>query len=290
MSNPDPVSAPYGAFALSASDESLRRIAMALPTNPLRRGAESIVRRLLMSGGRNIADIEVFPGQHARVHLKDNRCEKRVFAGSRTWDREERATIRGVIAKNAQNREITFVDAGANAGLYTLSVLADADALHRNVKVLAIEPDPENRRRLEFNLNASNAQNVTVLPFALGAVEGKANLLQASNNRGEVSVSQTETSEGIIVPLRPLQAAIEEAGLGHVDIMKMDIEGFEETVLTAFFSEAPRAIWPEMILLETRHEAAITDGAAGLCLKHGYQLARQMRQNAVLVLPNETSS
>jgi len=290
MSNPDPVSAPYGAFALSALDENLRRIAMALPGNSLRRGAESIIRRILMSGGRNIADIEVFPGQHARVHLKDNRCEKRVFAGSRTWDREERATIRGVIAQSDKDRQFVFVDAGANAGLYTLSVLADAEALQRDVKVLAIEPDPENRRRLEFNLAASKAQSVTVMPCALGASEGEANLVQPENNRGEVSVSQTETSEGINVQLRPLQAVMEDTNLDHVDVMKMDIEGFEEIVLTAFFTQAPRALWPRMILLETRHEAAITEGAAGLCLKHGYQLARQMRQNAVLVLPDETIS
>ena len=44
-----------------------------------------------------------------------------------------------------------------------------------------------------------------------------------------------------------------------------------------------------MILIETRHDAAMEDSAAGLCLKHGYRLARQMRQNAVLVLSDGES-
>jgi len=282
MSNPDPMTAPFGAFALSSREEWLRRLAMKLPGDGLRRGAESVVRRLLMSGGREIADVEVFPGQFARLHMRDNRCEKRVFVGSRTWDNAERAAIRDMIAAKPANEAFVFVDAGANAGFYTLSAIADAKALGRNIKAVAIEPDVENRRRLEFNLAASGASAVTVLPYALGAQEGEAVLVQSDHNRGEVHIEAD--GKGSNIRLRPLRAALHEAGVDHVDIMKMDIEGFEEIVLEAFFGDAPRTIWPRMILLETRHEAGLTVGAAGLCLRNGYELARQMRQNAVLVL------
>lgn len=238
-----------------------------------------------MSGGRDIADIEVFPGQNARVHLLDNRCEKRVFAGSRTWDNEEREAIRNAIGTAPQGRDVVFVDAGANAGLYTLSVLADADALGRDVSVVAVEPDVENRRRLEFNLTASGADTVKVLPFALGAEDGEASLVQPDGNRGEVKVG--DPGEGETIQLRPLAAALAETGTQHVDVLKMDIEGYEEIVLTAFFEQAPRETWPRLILLETRHDAALDEGAPGLCLKQGYQVAQTMRQNAVLVLPQE---
>lgn len=282
MSSPDPITAPYGAFALSSFEEWMRGLAMTLPTDGLRRGAESVVRRLLMSGGREIADVEVFPGQFARLHMRDNRCEKRVFVGSKTWDNAERTAIREMIAAKPASENFVFVDAGANAGFYTLSAVSDGQTLRRTVKAVAIEPDVENRRRLEFNLAASSAGSVTVLPYALGAEEGEAVLVQSDHNRGEVHI---ETGgEGSSIRLRPLTAALGEAGVDHVDIMKMDIEGFEEIVLEAFFGEAPRSIWPRMILLETRHEAGIATGAAGLCLRNGYELARQMRQNAVLVL------
>jgi len=283
MSNLDPVKAPYGAYALSPFQEWLRRAAMKLPSDRLRRTAESVVRRLLMSGGRDIADVEVFPGQHARVHMRDNRCEKRAFVGSRTWDSGERAAIREAVANTPAGRDVVFVDAGANAGLYTLSVLADAQALGRSVKVVAIEPDTENRRRLEFNLAASGAQDVTVAPFALGAEEGLVDMLQDETNRGEVRIDANSTTGSI--PMKPLSMVLETAGVDAVDIMKMDIEGFEEPVLTAFFDMWPRQKWPRTILLETLHAgAAITDGAPGLCLERGYEVASQMRQNAVLVL------
>lgn len=287
MSRPDPQTAPFGAFALSPAEEWLRRSAMALPSQALRRGAESVVRRILMSGGRDVADIEVFPGQKARVHLRDNRCEKRVFAGSRTWDSEERDAIRQAIQAAPTGRDVVFVDAGANAGLYTLSVLSDADALGRDISVVAVEPDVENRRRLEFNLTASSADTVQVLPVALGAEEGEASLVQPDGNRGEVKVGAAGEGDGHLIRLRPLSAALTDAGISHVDVMKMDIEGFEETVLGAFFEQAPREAWPRMILLETCHDAALTDGAPGLCLKQGYEVAQTMRQNAVLVLPPE---
>ena len=284
MSNPDPMTAPFGAFALTSREEWLRRLAMSLPTDGLRRGAESVVRRMLMSGGRDIADVEVFPGQFARLHMRDNRCEKRVFVGSKTWDNAERTAIREMMAAKPANEAFVFVDAGANAGFYTLSAIADAHALGRPIRGVAIEPDVENRRRLEFNL-ASNADNVTVLPYALGADEGEAMLVQSDKNRGEVHIEAG--GEGSSIRLRPLRAALHEAGVDQVDIMKMDIEGFEEIVLEAFFGDAPRTIWPRMILLETRHEAGIAQGAAGLCLRNGYELARQMRQNAVLVLKSD---
>ena len=282
MNQPDPISAPFGAFALSGLSETVRRLPMALPTDGLRRAAETVVRRALMSGGREIADIEVFPGQFARLHLRDNRCEKRVFAGSRTWDDAERAEIRQRIAAHSGADRFVFVDAGANAGLYTLSVLADAQALGKPVRVIAVEPDPENRRRLEFNLNASTARDVTVAPVALGAEVGEAHLSVSGRNRGEVHVSQD--GDGVTVPLRPLARLLSEQGVDRVDVMKIDIEGYETPVLKAFFADAPRSLWPGMILIETRHDAAIGDSAAGLCLDQGYSIARQMRQNAVLVL------
>ncbi len=282
MTQPDPISAPFGAFALSGLSERVRRLPMALPTDGLRRAAETVVRRALLSGGRQIADIEVFPGQFARLHLRDNRCEKRVFAGSRSWDDAERAEIRQRIAAHDADTPFVFVDAGANAGLYTLSVLADAQALGKPVRVIAVEPDPENRRRLEFNLNASTARDVTVAPVALGAEVGEAHLSVSGRNRGEVHVSQD--GDGVTVPLRPLARLLSEQGVDRVDVMKIDIEGYETPVLKAFFADAPRQVWPGMILIETRHDAAIGDSAAGLCLDQGYRIARQMRQNAVLVL------
>jgi FkbM family methyltransferase len=62
-----------------------------------------------------------------------------------------------------------FVDIGANVGLFSLFVASQAGA---NAKILAIEPEPENVRRLRFNVAANPDAPIRVLPIALGEATG----------------------------------------------------------------------------------------------------------------------
>ena len=60
----------------------------------------------------------------------------------------------------------------------------------------------------------------------------------------------------------------------------MDIEGFEERVLTSFFDEAPRTLWPRYICAEILHVPKVT-----LLLQHkGYRLILMARENSVFEL------
>lgn len=59
--------------------------------------------------------------------------------------------------------------------------------------------------------------------------------------------------------------------------MKVDIEGFEERVLTHFFSEAPRSYWPRFICVEVIH----TTQVAALLENMGYRLTLKTRENNV---------
>jgi hypothetical protein len=68
----------------------------------------------------------------------------------------------------------------------------------------------------------------------------------------------------------------------HVDALKLDIEGHELPVLTAFFDTAPQALWPKLILLEVSKHGDTP--AYDLCLAQGYRLAQRTRINALLQL------
>ena len=35
-----------------------------------------------------------------------------------------------------------------------------------------------------------------------------------------------------------------------VDALKIDVEGFEDRVLTGFFAEAPQSLWPRAVVIE----------------------------------------
>ncbi len=47
-----------------------------------------------------------------------------------------------------------------------------------------------------------------------------------------------------------LQRILEEAGVSRVDALKIDVEGFEDRVLTGFFKQAPPSLWPRAVVIE----------------------------------------
>ncbi|MEM9146257.1 MAG: FkbM family methyltransferase [Pseudomonadota bacterium] len=265
---------PFGAHALPPVLEGLRRFGAALPRGWLARRLTSLIRRVCVAGRTGPFDVEPFPGQRARLYPQDNLSEKRVFGAPQFWDWAERAAVAEAMA--AAPRPFRFVDAGANAGLYTLAVrsLGPAD-------VLAIEPDAENLRRLEVNLDASGAEDVRVCAAALSDRPGTARL-GGAGNRGERALG-ADGDGGDEVPTLPLLAALEGTGWDRLDALKIDIEGAEAPVLAAYLRDAPAGFWPGLVILEAQRGESTR--ALELLLDAGYLLAERTRMNAILTLP-----
>ncbi|MEL6198548.1 MAG: FkbM family methyltransferase, partial [Pseudomonadota bacterium] len=170
-----------------------------------------------------------------------------------------------------------FVDAGANAGLYSLA--ARSAAVPGQLRLIAIEPEPETCARLRFNLAASGASpEASIVEAALAPEDGTLRLTAAGTNRGEVSVSAA--GEGVEVAARTLHGIAMAEGLSRIDALKIDIEGAEAPVLAAFFTEADRALWPGLVIIEAPRGAE-TEALTVLCDK-GYRLRLRTKLNAVL--------
>lgn len=268
------VEPPFGHYALPGILEALRRFGAGLPPRAPARRITSVIRRLCLAGRPDPVDVEAFPGQSARLHPRDNLSEKRVFAAPQFWDREERDRL--AEAMRSAPSPFRFVDAGANAGLYTLALRSAGP-----IRALAIEPDPENLRRLRANLAASGAaEDVTVAPVALGAAEGAARLGAASGNRGEIALTGAPGGE---IRVRPLLALLEEAGFDRVDALKIDIEGAEAEVLGAYLRDAPPALRPGLVVIEAQRGADTP--ALALLRQSGYALDGRTKMNAILTAP-----
>lgn len=270
--------AAFGAFALPPRMERLRRYGQTLGRGPWARRACSVIRRVVTVGRKGPFDVEAFPGQNARLYPGENLSDKRVFGGVQFWDWAERSALGAHV--RASDEPVYFVDAGANAGLYTLAVRSEAG--DKALKALAIEPDPENIARLKFNLAASGADDVVVAEVALGAEEGSAHLASSNTNRGELALADTGTR----VALRPLLSVVQWAGFPRVDALKIDIEGMEEDVLAPYLQEAERALWPRMVILEARR-GEVTP-ALDLLIAEGYAVTERAHMNVVLCLSTET--
>lgn len=270
--------AAFGTYALSPGMERLRRFGLGLGRGALARRMCSVIRRVVSLGRTGPFDVEPFPGQKARLYPADNLSEKRVFAASQFWDWAERAALGRAISR--ADEPVYVVDAGANAGLYTLAVRAEARG--KVIRVLAIEPDPENLTRLRFNLAASDGADVTVAPVALGDQEGTIRIAASTGNRGEITVGG---ATGTSVPMRSLLDVVNEAGFPRIDALKIDIEGMELPVLQHFFSNAPEAQWPGMIILEARRGEQTE--ALTLLQDRGYETQERTQMNVVLAAPSK---
>lgn len=120
-----------------------------------------------------------------------------------------------------------FVDVGANVG--TVSALA-AGVVGPNGRVVAIEPHPTTFSLLRRTLAANGRQNVTCLNVACGSTAGMATLTDEPRKDDNNKVD--ESGAGIPVKVTALIDLLRDHSLAKVDLLKIDVEGFEYAVLS----------------------------------------------------------
>ena len=189
-------------------------------------------RRLALAGLQSPLDVDVF-GRKLRVHPEDNVCEKRVLFTPQFFDPVERQVLAAAIRDG-----FTFVDLGANVGVYSLFVagLAGRGAARAGGGTAAGDLS-----RLTFNVAANDLGTIRTLQCAVADRDGTLDLFIDRGNRGQSSIAMA-TGERVTVPCRTLESVLNEAGFDRVDALKIDIEGAEDTVLVPFFATAPPAL------------------------------------------------
>lgn len=120
----------------------------------------------------------------------------------------------------------TVFDVGAQQGVYALLAAARSGS----GRVIAFEPEPGNRARLERNA-AANGARVTVVAQALADKPGRALLHRSAGNTGGHSLIAFEgATDAVEVPVSTLDAACEELGVWPA-LLKVDVEGRAPEVL-----------------------------------------------------------
>jgi FkbM family methyltransferase len=173
-----------------------------------------------------------------------------------------------------------FVDVGANVGTYAM-VLAH----HVGVsgKVIAVEPHPVPFGRLSFNRSASAFTQVRLVAAAASASDGELMMETDSDNIGASHVvTGNAGSHAFKVAALRLQRILEEAGVDHVDSLKIDVEGFEDRILTTFFAQAPESLWPRAIVIEHLSRDEWQDDCIADMQSRGYAETGRTRSNTLL--------
>jgi len=263
--------APFGAFAPNAAQAAIIALAQG---SRLKRGAFrpmlSRLCNLFRAGPIDVA----YQGASFRFYHQFSATERGALFNP-DYNLEELSFLRAHVPAGG-----VFVDVGANVGTYALAL---ATQVGTNGKVIAIEPHPVTQARLAFNRAASKFSQVTLVAAAAGPSDGELLIETDGNNLGASHIaSGAPSANAIKVPSLTLQRILEEAGVAKVDALKIDVEGFEDRVLTGFFKQAPPALWPRAIVIEhlSRHEwqdDCITD-----MLARGYAQAGRTRSNTLL--------
>lgn len=120
----------------------------------------------------------------------------------------------------------TFLDIGANIGL--MSAIASR-CVGAAGKVLAVEANPKTVEILRHNLALNACTNVEIWPLALGSENGTATLYENWEvNRGGASLLSQGDAAGTEVSMRRIDDLFGEE---RIDVLKIDVEGFELEVL-----------------------------------------------------------
>jgi len=223
-------------------------------------------------------------GLRMRLHPRDNGCEKNLLFTPRMYEPEELAELESDIVKaKAQARRFTFVDIGANVGLFSLFVASCAGP---QARILAIEPEPGNLRRLEFNVRANPGVPITIIAKALSDEAGIVAVELDQRDRGGTrtkKIDQARASTGTVrVPSQTLLDVLAGEGVDAVDAVKIDVEGSEDVILAPFFRDAPLRLRPRLVIVEDSRPSWKVDLMSAMqgC---GYQLIALTRHKNLML-------
>jgi FkbM family methyltransferase len=124
------------------------------------------------------------------------------------------------------------VDVGANHGYYTLIM---ADAVERDGRVLAVEPNPRLAEILSLNIEVNGFQShAAVLQKAVTGTDAqKNNLVIPLRRKGDATLCQPATAADKVVEVETVTLDSALAAWPRVDLIKIDAEGSEAVIWPA---------------------------------------------------------
>lgn len=172
--------------------------------------------------------VEVEPGVNLLLDPADDVSRTILVSRQGRWEPEVWASIVGGLGPGT-----VFIDVGAHIGYDTLKA---AHVVGPQGRVVAVEPNPRTLELLRANIEASQASNVTVAPFACTDVPQTLRFFDATAGGNSGSSSLSEANAGPVassfdVQGRPLDDIVDELGLTAVHVIKADVEGAELGVI-----------------------------------------------------------
>lgn len=255
---------PFGAYPPTKIQQRIRRIFFNTPFGFMRFRRPFVEKFKRECNGP--VDSYLF-GLKVRFHPQDNQTDaKSAVCGNCYNAREWRWVARYLPIGGV------FVDIGANMGFFSLF------ASTRKAKIVAIEPHPVVFNRLATNM-ALNGIDAHLVKAAVGEKDEIGTLLQTNMDYGGSTIGH---GEGDSVRIRPLLDILNDAAVDHIDVLKIDIEGYEDRALIPFLDKAPASLLPKHIVMEYTERDGWRSDLMHKLVERGYHQTAKNRANVLL--------
>jgi len=145
------------------------------------------------------------------------------------FERKDIALIASILGTE-EARALTIFDLGANVGVHSITLCR----LLPQARVVAFEPSARTRRLLEWNIRSNGLEGrVAVEPYAVSNVRGSAEFFEMDDDAYS-SLKDTGRKRLLgksTVALETLDHYVVSRGIRQVDLVKIDVEGFETEVI-----------------------------------------------------------
>jgi FkbM family methyltransferase len=152
----------------------------------------------------------------------------------------------------------TLLDIGANVGYISACFLHNIP----DSKVLAVEPQPKVLDILRANLNHFGEARYELFPIAISDADSSGWLALSDWNSGAAAVTATGGSNSAPIQLWSAKTFFAALKGQKVDLVKIDVEGHEETVLRECEMDLAR-LKPRAILFENQSALAAPGASLG---------------------------
>ena len=184
------------------------------------------------------------------------------------YEQRESSLIKGYLQPG-----MTFVDAGANVGYYTLMA---ASLVGPEGAVFAFEPSPYAFGRLIETVQNNPIPQVRAFQAGLSDVSGRARLyMQREAGRHTPGMIPHEGRDPIDVSVDTLDRFLAANGVEHVDLLKIDVEGFEPNVIRGAEGSMRRGKIRSILCEFNRYELGMNNSSTlhlyQTFVRHGYR-------------------
>lgn len=172
----------------------------------------------------------------------------------------------------------TVLDLGANIGL---TALLASKLVGPTGRVVAVEPYPSNFRLLTENIARNGARNTRAINRAIASKRGVVTM--ASGPQGNRTNAKV-TDDGYELPAETIDSLVEELAITSLDLVKLDIEGYEMKALEGAL-ETLRAQRPS-IFIELSDDQLVENGTSasevvGFLQDLGYSVAEATKGSPI---------